>query len=87
MMRNNFPEKQTDAVSNLSVLGAHLKSLREAQGLSLDDVGKSTHVRPHILRAIEEGRVENEAPMEYARGFIKTYCEFLIAMDLWRKYG
>jgi hypothetical protein len=86
MMRNNFSGKQTDAASNLSVLGAHLKSLREAQGLSYDDVEKSTHVRPHILRAIEEGRVESEAPMVYARGFIKTYCEFLMAMDLWRKY-
>ncbi|MDR3354817.1 MAG: helix-turn-helix domain-containing protein [Synergistaceae bacterium] len=87
MEQNNFSGKQTDAANDLSVLGAHLKSLREAQGLSLDDVERSTHVRPHILRAIEEGRVESEAPMVYARGFIKTYCEFLMAMDLWRKYG
>ncbi|MDR1481605.1 MAG: helix-turn-helix domain-containing protein [Synergistaceae bacterium] len=86
-MRDNLSEKQTSVTDDLSELGVHLRSLREAQGLSYDDVAKFTHVRPHILIAIEEGRIYSEAPMVYMRGFIKTYCEFLMAMDLWQKYG
>lgn len=77
-----------DDRNDLSHLGAQIRELREAQGLSYDDVATSTHVRPHILRAIEEGRVSSEitAPV-YMRGFIKTYCEFLKADDLWKKYS
>jgi hypothetical protein len=86
-MWDDLSEKQAGVTDDLSVLGAHLRSLREAQGLSYDDVANSTHVRPHILRAIEEGRAHSEAPMVYMRGFIKTYCEFLMATDLWQKYG
>ncbi|MDR1885221.1 MAG: helix-turn-helix domain-containing protein [Synergistaceae bacterium] len=86
-MRDRFSVKPTEAADGLSILGAHLRMLREAQGLSYDDVAKSTHVRPHILKAIEEGRIEAEAAPVYARGFTKTYCEFLMAMDLWKKYS
>ncbi|MDR3333178.1 MAG: helix-turn-helix domain-containing protein [Synergistaceae bacterium] len=87
MARNNLSDRSKESDGDLSILGANLRSLREAQGLSYDDVASSTHVRPHILQAIEEGRIENESPPIYARGFIKTYCDFLMAMDLWRKYS
>lgn len=73
---------------DIAHLGAQMRELREAQGLTHEDVSTATHVRPHILRAIEEGRVGADvaAPV-YMRGFIKTYCTYLEAEDLWKKYS
>jgi cytoskeletal protein RodZ len=74
-------------MTDIGRLGEQLRELREAQGLSYDDIAKSTKVRPHMLRAIEEGRIDEVAAPVYARGFVKTYCEYLLADDLWRKYN
>jgi transcriptional regulator with XRE-family HTH domain len=68
-------------------LGDMLKALREAQGLTYDDVSVATHVRPHIIQAIENGTIESVCAPVYARGFMKTYCEYLMASDLWKKYS
>ena len=76
-----------ESMTDIGKLGEQLRELREAQGLSYDDVSNSTRVRPHMLRAIEEGRIEEVAAPVYARGFVKTYCEYLLADDLWRKYN
>ena len=72
--------------SELRKLGAQLKALREAQGLSYEDVAAVTHVRPHVIKSMESGNIEETVPSVYARGFMKSYCEYLMAADLWRKY-
>jgi hypothetical protein len=72
---------------DLKRLGERLKSLREAQGFSLDDVSNMTHVRPHVIQAIEDGRVDRVSAPVYVRGFVKTYCECLMADDLWKRYS
>lgn len=84
-MPSSFYDKPDDDVE-LIKLGEQLRDLREAQGLSYEDVSNMTHVRPHILKAIEEGRVHDFAAPVYARGFTKTYCGCLMADDLWKKY-
>jgi len=67
-------------------LGAKLRSLREAQNLAYEDITGAIHVRPFVLQAIEEGRILEVADSVYARGFVKNYCEYLYADDLWQKY-
>ena len=84
-MRRDNNERENNS-SELRKLGAQLKSLREAQGLSYDDVASSTHVRPHVIKSMEDGTIEETVAPVYARGFLKTYCEYLMAADLWRKY-
>ncbi|MDR3254910.1 MAG: helix-turn-helix domain-containing protein [Synergistaceae bacterium] len=86
-MSGRSPEILDDNTADLTRLGAQLRALREAQRLSYDDVANATRVRPHLLQAIEDGSVENLAAPVYTRGFIKTYCEYLMADDLWRKYS
>jgi cytoskeletal protein RodZ len=76
-----------DGSSELKKLGAQLKTLREAQGLTYDDVAGATHVRPHVIQSIENGAIKEISAPVYARGFVKTYCEYLMASDLWRKYS
>lgn len=84
-MANRFADKSDD-FDDIQILGGHLRDLREAQGLSYDDVARATHVRPHLIKAIEEGRIGEVAAPIYARGFVKSYCEYLMAEDLWKKY-
>jgi cytoskeletal protein RodZ len=73
--------------TELRRLGARLKALREAQGLSYDDVTSATHIRCHVVKSIEDGTIENSMAPIYSRGFIKTYCMYLMASDLWKKYS
>ncbi|MDR1511060.1 MAG: helix-turn-helix domain-containing protein [Synergistaceae bacterium] len=87
MMRRDTVGSGSENGGESKRLGGMLKALREAQGLTYDDVSLATHVRPHIIRAIEDGSVENISAPVYARGFIKTYCEYLMASDLWKKYS
>lgn len=83
-MKNS--DKYGDPTEGMEELGAKLRSLREAQNLTYDDVTETIHVRPFVLQAIEEGRVLEVVDSVYARGFVKSYCEYLYADDLWKKY-
>ena len=84
-MRQNNQGRESN-LSEMRKLGAQLRALREAQGLSYEDVAAVTHVRPHVIKSMENGTIEETVPPVYARGFMKTYCEYLMAGDLWRKY-
>lgn len=75
------------SANEMMMLGTQLRELREAQELSFDDVERATHVRPYVIEAIEEGHISEMLAPVYARGFVKTYCEFLCAHDLWVKYN
>lgn len=85
-MHGNRQGDFTDYKKELEALGDSLRQLREAQGLSFEDIAEETHVRPFVLKAIEAGNIEELSGLVYARGFIKTYCEYLCAKDLWPKY-
>lgn len=79
-------DKNSAPSERMEELGAKLRALREAQNLTYDDVTEAIHVRSFVLQAIEEGRVLEVADSVYARGFVKNYCEYLYADDLWGKY-
>ncbi|MDR1944400.1 MAG: helix-turn-helix domain-containing protein [Synergistaceae bacterium] len=88
MANNHYTERQGgDNTTDFVRLGEQLRELRAAQGLSHEDVARATKVRPHLLQAIEDGSIEDIAAPVYVRGFVKTYCEYLLADDLWRKYS
>jgi len=50
------------AEEQASKLGAHLKTLRQAQGLSLAEVGEQTNIGPSHLFYIEEGKRRTPHP-------------------------
>ncbi len=56
--------------------GEYLKSVREEKGYSILEVSKSTKLSASVLRALEEGRIDNIDPI-YLKGFLKIYCRFL----------
>jgi cytoskeleton protein RodZ len=63
----------------MSSLGPYLRGLREAKGMSLDDIARSTRVGRRHLEALESDTFgELPAPV-FVKGFIRAYCEFLDA--------
>lgn len=58
-------------------VGEKLKEERKKMGLTIEQVAKSTRIRPEFLRAIEEGAYEKLPGSSYAHGFVKNYIEFV----------
>lgn len=61
----------------MSSLGTYLRGLREAKGVALDDIARSTRVGRRHLEALESDNLgELPAPV-FVKGFLRAYCEFL----------
>lgn len=61
----------------MAQLGETLKAAREQQGLTLADVEAATHIRRHLLQALEENKTELFPSPVIARGLIRNYAKFL----------
>lgn len=58
--------------------GTLLKQKRQALGVSFEEMGERTRIRPAHLKALEEGRVEELPGGEaYRTGFLRLYAEAL----------
>jgi transcriptional regulator with XRE-family HTH domain len=58
-------------------VGAHLRQLREARGISLEEIARATRVNTSYLHALEaEDWAELPVPV-FTRGFIRAYCQAL----------
>ncbi len=58
-------------------LGKYLRAERENRNLSLEEAAKSTRIREHFLRAIEEDKYELLPHAIYVRGFLAHYARYL----------
>jgi cytoskeletal protein RodZ len=68
----------------------YLRGLREAKGVSLDDISRSTRVGRRHLEALESDQLEELPARVFVKGFIRAYCEALEsrpdhAYDLFRQ--
>jgi hypothetical protein len=57
--------------------GKYLKKERESRNLSLEEVSKSTRIKEHFLRAMEEDRYDLCPSPFYVKGFLTNYARFL----------
>jgi len=55
-------------------IGAQLRQAREARGLTIDAISRSTRVQPRILSAIEQNDSLSLPPRPYGRGFVRSYA-------------
>jgi cytoskeleton protein RodZ len=55
-------------------IGAQLRQAREARGLTIDAISRSTRVQPRILSAIEQNDSISLPPRPYGRGFVRSYA-------------
>ena len=58
-------------------IGPALRSAREKRGLSLEEVEQATRIRPRYLEGLEREDYDMLPAQIYARGFLKTYANFL----------
>jgi cytoskeletal protein RodZ len=58
-------------------IGASLREARTKRGLSAADVRKELHIRERYLTALEAEQWEQLPGEAYAKGFLRTYAEFL----------
>ena len=64
-------------MTRLSTIGEALRSAREAQGRSLHDAAAATRIRSSYLEALEEERFGELGGNVYAKGFLRSYANFL----------
>ena len=57
--------------------GMGLKELREARGLSLDEVYRNTRISLVNLEALEKGEFQHLPPPVYTKGYLKDYAKLL----------
>ena len=58
-------------------IGGELREARVQRGLSLEDVSYETRIRTRYLEALEDERFEDLPGEAYAKGFLRTYADFL----------
>lgn len=61
----------------MNSLGLYLRGLREAKGMSLDDISRSIRVGRRHLEALEEDTLAELPAPVFVKGFIRAYCEYL----------
>lgn len=73
---NGEPESASGVPKGDST-GRYLKRAREEKNLSLDEVSRATKIKKDFLSAIEEDRYELLPGPVFARGFVKSYGDYL----------
>ena len=58
-------------------VGAYLRQLREARGVSLEEIARITRVNPAYLQALEADDYASLPVPVFTRGFIRAYCQAL----------
>lgn len=58
-------------------LGSHFKKKREEKGYDIDEVAEETKIASRYIRAIEEHDFSQFPADVYAKGFIRSYANFL----------
>ena len=61
----------------LREIGTHLRKLRQQQSISVEEVAEKTCIRLKMLKALEEGKLEDLPEPIYIQGFIRRYGDFL----------
>jgi cytoskeleton protein RodZ len=61
----------------MPAVGAYLRALRERQGVSIDEIARSTRVLHHYLEALENDDLTSLPAPVFAKGFIRAYCQAL----------
>lgn len=75
-----------DFIARITKLGAELKKIRENSNLSVEDISSRLRIQRSYLEAIESGKIELLPSGFYRKTFIKEYCLYLSAENLWQQY-
>ncbi|HTL90678.1 MAG TPA: RodZ domain-containing protein [Leptolyngbya sp.] len=74
MMKQTLQTNREQA-ERLIDLGNRLRDRRQEQDISLETVAGTTCIQPRLLRAIEQGKIEELPEPVYIHGFIRQYAD------------
>ncbi len=58
-------------------VGEYFKQVREARGLTLEDIAVKTRIHPDFLRALEDGNFAKLPDQVFVKGFVRSYAQSL----------
>jgi cytoskeletal protein RodZ len=65
----------------LAAIGQKLRTAREAQGVTLQEVATRTRIQNAFLERIEQGQLDGLPGFSFVRGFIRNYAQMLWVED------
>jgi cytoskeleton protein RodZ len=71
------PETEEREIGQRTGVGALLRTEREKQGLTREDIADATKLRRHFIEALEEEAWEGLPPPVFVKGFISSYARSL----------
>lgn len=74
-MRKQTLQTSREQAERLAELGAQLRDRRQAQEIPLERVAGTTCIQPRLLRAIEQGKIEELPEPVYIHSFIRQYAD------------
>lgn len=74
-MNKHTLQANREQSERLADLGTRLCQLREQQAISLEEVAGKTRIQPRLLRAIEQGKIEQLPEPVYIHSFIRQYAD------------
>jgi cytoskeletal protein RodZ len=74
-MKKQVLGENREQAERLADLGMRLRDLRQQQEISLEEVASKTRIRPRLLRAIEQGKIEQLPEPIYVHGFLRQYAD------------
>ncbi|MBH0209602.1 MAG: helix-turn-helix domain-containing protein, partial [Nitrospira sp.] len=58
-------------------VGEFFRQVREAKGLTVDEVSSKTRIRSDFVKALEDGNFAKLPDQVFARGFVRSYARSL----------
>ncbi|MEA3475183.1 MAG: helix-turn-helix domain-containing protein [Candidatus Cloacimonadota bacterium] len=58
-------------------VGEYLRNIREQKNISLDEISKSTKIKLHFLKAIEDEQIKDITDLAYARLTVLNYARYV----------
>lgn len=74
-MNKHTLQASREQSERLADLGTRLCQLREQQEISLEEVAGKTRIQPRLLRAIEQGKLDQLPEPVYIHSFIRQYAD------------
>jgi cytoskeletal protein RodZ len=58
-------------------IGDYLKRERELRSISLEEISKTTRIRPAILHAVEKNQLDSLGSPVFVKGFLRAYAQYV----------
>lgn len=74
-MKRQILQHNREQSERLTELGMRLRELRQQKDIPLEEVAGKTRIQPRLLRAIEQGKLEELPEAVYIHSFLRQYAD------------